>query len=341
MDWFGRKKTGRISIGTECPICHKEGISKWRKSWLGSLASTRCRQCGRKIGVPHSAIVAMLPFFLVLAIFNTLPNSILQGIALIVGFIISTVIYVEYIPLIPKSDGKGDSGGIMGWFGPDVKKLQATGDVDGLIRALVVENSGEVRRDAAEALGEIGNAAVEPLIKALGDGTYDARYGFILINTAAEVLGKIGDARAMEPLIKIFIKLNSDESSLFGGKEEHYKVIVNSLKGIPGVEAKFERLGLYDKAEEWYTFHGRLEEAATMRRKKAELGATKVDQTVVHGDYVDDRDTIVKDSVVSKSNIGAGGKSKGEQIKVIKELLDSGAIDDAEFKQMKKEILGK
>ena len=227
----------------------------------------------------------------------------------------------------------------MGWFGPNVEKLQAAGDVEGLIGALVVENSGEVRRDAAEALGEIGNAAVEPLIKALGDGTYDTRYGFIIINTAAEVLGKIGDARAMEPLIKIFIRLNSDDYSLFGGKEEHYKAIANSLKGMPGVEAEFERLGLYDKAEGWYTFHGRLEEAATMRRKKAEMGAVKVSQKVVHGDEITKTD--IRDSVISKSSIGAGGKSKGEQIKIIKDLLDSGAIDDAEFKQMKKEILGK
>ena len=63
--------------------------------------------------------------------------------------------------------------------------------------------------------------------------------------------------------------------------------------------------------------------------------------TTVGGDYIDDRDTIVKDSVISKSNVGAGGKSKAEQIKELKELLDSGAIDDGEFKQMKKEILGK
>ena len=70
-------------------------------------------------------------------------------------------------------------------------------------------------------------------------------------------------------------------------------------------------------------------------------GAVKVEQTVVHGDYIDDRDTIIKDSVVNKSNIGAGGKSKTEEIKELKELLDSGAIDDDEFKQMKKEILEK
>jgi hypothetical protein len=70
-------------------------------------------------------------------------------------------------------------------------------------------------------------------------------------------------------------------------------------------------------------------------------GAVKVDQTIVHGDYVDDRDTIVKDSVVNKSNIGAGGKSKSEELRDAKALLDDGIIDDDEFKQMKKEILGK
>ena len=82
----------------------------------------------------------------------------------------------------------------------------------------------------------------------------------------------------------------------------------------------------YDEAIEIYEENNMPEEAARVRKLKVEQGAVKVEQTVVHGDYVDDRDTIVKDSVVSKSNIGAGGKSKGEQIKEIKELLDSGAM---------------
>ena len=94
----------------------------------------------------------------------------------------------------------------------------------------------------------------------------------------------------------------------------------------------------YDEAIEIYEENNMPKEAARVRKLKANLAAPK---TEIHGDYVDDRDTIVKDSVVNKSNIGAGGKSKAEQIKEIKELLDSGAIDDDEFKQMKKEILGK
>ena len=95
----------------------------------------------------------------------------------------------------------------------------------------------------------------------------------------------------------------------------------------------------YQKAIELYESIDMPEEAARVRKLKAEQGAVKVDQTVVQGDLI--TKTEIKDSVVNKSNIGAGGKSKAEEIKEIKELLDSGAIDDDEFKQMKKEILGK
>jgi hypothetical protein len=77
---------------------------------------------------------------------------------------------------------------------------------------------------------------------------------------------------------------------------------------------------------------------ATELSRVREKATTQIN---VEGDYVDDRDTIVKDSVISRSNVGPGVKSKAEQIKEIKDLLDAGAIDDDEFKQMKKEILTK
>ena len=100
---------------------------------------------------------------------------------------------------------------------------------------------------------------------------------------------------------------------------------------------RHEKLLEFDEAAKIYKKYGMDDDVIRVRKE----ARNKVSQTVVHGDYIDDRDTIVKDSVVNKSNIGAGGKTKGERIKLIKELLDSGAIDDDEFKQMKKEILGK
>jgi hypothetical protein len=101
---------------------------------------------------------------------------------------------------------------------------------------------------------------------------------------------------------------------------------------------KHEKLLEFNKAADIYKKLKMDEDVIRVRNMKADLAAPK---TEIHGDYIDDRDTIVKDSVINRSNIGTGGKSKAEEIKEIKDLLDSGAIDGDEFKQMKKEILGK
>ena len=82
-------------------------------------------------------------------------------------------------------------------FKPDVEKLKAKKDVKGLIKALHYKKDYKVRWRAAEALGEIGDArAVEPLIAvSLQDENAGVRWG------AAEALGKIGDARAIKSLM--------------------------------------------------------------------------------------------------------------------------------------------
>ena len=97
----------------------------------------------------------------------------------------------------------------------------------------------------------------------------------------------------------------------------------------------------YDAAIKIWETLGDIKEAARIRRLITKQKSFKVDQTVVHGDYVDDRDTIVKDSVINRSNIGSGGDDKFSKLKELKEMLSEGLIDDDEFKQMKKEILGK
>jgi len=80
----------------------------------------------------------------------------------------------------------------MALFGPpDINGMKKKGNVKGLIKALGDKNE-DVRMSAAEALGEIGDAsAVEPLIAALGDEHKDVR------EAAAEALGKIDDPRLM------------------------------------------------------------------------------------------------------------------------------------------------
>ena len=48
----------------------------------------------------------------------------------------------------------------------------------------------------------------------------------------------------------------------------------------------------------------------------------------------------IKDSVLNRSNVG-GKSSKAEELREAKSLFEEGLIDENEFKEMKKEILGK
>ena len=94
----------------------------------------------------------------------------------------------------------------------------------------------------------------------------------------------------------------------------------------------------YDEAIEIYESIGDKEAAKNARKLKSEEGAVKVEQTVVHGDQV--TKTEIKDSVLNRSNVG-GGSSKMQELEKLAEMKDKGLIEDEEFKQMKKEILGK
>jgi len=115
---------------------------------------------------------------------------------------------------------------------------------------------------------------------------------------------------------------------------------INAKKIILGVKAKIakelERLLRYEEAIEAWEELKNHDEAARVRKLKAELGVVKVAQKVVHGDEV----TEIKDSVLNRSNVG-GKSSKAEELREAKSLFEEGLIDEDEFKQMKKEILGK
>ena len=84
--------------------------------------------------------------------------------------------------------------------------------VEPLIQTLKDNKDCEFREKAAEALGEIGDArAVEPLILALKD---EEGYGQ---GYAAEALGKVGDARAVEPLIQYLKDEEGDGRGIAAG----------------------------------------------------------------------------------------------------------------------------
>lgn len=73
----------------------------------------------------------------------------------------------------------------MGLFGPDVEKLKEKRDIAGLMKALQ-NKKNEIRKDAAEALAQIGGADVIPgLLAALQDS--DARVRVYAVQGFAKI----------------------------------------------------------------------------------------------------------------------------------------------------------
>ena len=81
-------------------------------------------------------------------------------------------------------------------FKPNIEKLVARWDVDGLINALN-HRDYKTRKRAAEALGEMrARESVDALIKTLKDENSEVR------KAAAYALGRIGDEKAIKPLVE-------------------------------------------------------------------------------------------------------------------------------------------
>ncbi|NIA12001.1 MAG: hypothetical protein GWP10_20345 [Nitrospiraceae bacterium] len=150
----------------------------------------------------------------------------------------------------------------------DIDELKRRKDVGGLIDALADEEEW-VRLHAAEALGEIGEPAVEPLITALRDEhEYVRLYAAIALGetgdkraveplitalrdeheyvrgNAAEALGKIGDERGVEPLI-----------TALGDEESLVRLYAAEALGVIGdkraVEPLIKALGDEDEYVRW------------------------------------------------------------------------------------------
>ena len=75
------------------------------------------------------------------------------------------------------------------------------------------------------------------------------------------------------------------------------------------------------------------------RKPQVSKDTIEIAQEVVHSDDVPRK--VNKDEVVSKSNIGASDDDKFAKLDRLAEIKEKDLIDEAEFKQMKKEILGK
>lgn len=126
----------------------------------------------------------------------------------------------------------------MPLFGPpNLGKLKNKRDIEGLIKALTynakstAEADKDVRSTAASILGRMGDhRAVEPLIATLQDRAHYVR------STAAQALGQLGDGRAAKPLIAAlgdqidYVQAHAADSLEKLGKEQVGELLFEALQ---------------------------------------------------------------------------------------------------------------
>ena len=113
----------------------------------------------------------------------------------------------------------------------NIDEMKAKGDLAGLFGALNNKRNVYIRRDAAKALGEIGDAtAMEPLIAALKDPKKDVR------DAAVEAIAKIGgDPRAVAAFAEPLKNGNSiarEEAASSLGKIRHKSAVEHLIPAL-------------------------------------------------------------------------------------------------------------
>lgn len=132
----------------------------------------------------------------------------------------------------------------------DITQLAAQRDVKMLIKALLYQKGvkgrilrkteEDVRREAAKALGQIGDArAVKPLISVLNHSDWHVR------DAAVEALGQIGDARAINPLIAA---LNDSQVYVRNSASSALKLMEHKLDDQQRVQVAIAQAGMVPAA---------------------------------------------------------------------------------------------
>ena len=87
----------------DCPHCGKPGISRLRRSCLGPALPATCRSCGRKIGVPWSSVLLVIPSSIVLGLLGFVAfyySGLPLVIVVFVAYLVAAYYLCDRIPLV-------------------------------------------------------------------------------------------------------------------------------------------------------------------------------------------------------------------------------------------------
>jgi endogenous inhibitor of DNA gyrase (YacG/DUF329 family) len=85
-----------------CPHCGKPGISILRKMFLGPAVPAKCKVCGKKVGVPYTSMLAIIPFNAAILASAVVEPFAFKAALWVGGFVVMTFIHMRWIPLEPR-----------------------------------------------------------------------------------------------------------------------------------------------------------------------------------------------------------------------------------------------
>jgi len=92
-----------------CPYCGREGISAFRKLWIGPATSAHCSECGGRVTVPWGrSLLALLPLLVAVGAWGALEATMSNACSLrIATFWLGAVggglllfLWTTWVPLI-------------------------------------------------------------------------------------------------------------------------------------------------------------------------------------------------------------------------------------------------
>lgn len=85
-----------------CPHCGKPGISIARKLFLGPALPATCKICGKKVGVPYSAMSAAVPFLVAIVASGFVESFAIKASLWTAGFLVYAIIHIIWAPFEPQ-----------------------------------------------------------------------------------------------------------------------------------------------------------------------------------------------------------------------------------------------
>ena len=82
-----------------CPHCGRPGISIIRKLFLGPGIPAKCRVCGRKVNVPRTSMIAVIPFVIGTSTARFVEAMAAKVLLWIAGFLVMIIIVELFFPL--------------------------------------------------------------------------------------------------------------------------------------------------------------------------------------------------------------------------------------------------